>query len=467
MSRSADGRNLAKIFGTFLFVTTVMPSWSGRRKYVHVHAFPLTDNVKTESSAVDPADEEAQENEYETSALAKARKLHPPRALNTYDAEYEHAEFWEEHGTLLKEAWKEWWEKEVFAIISHDTDNILKESSDEWLLPELSKALDEAISSPSPQSEEKVKSFWVSTPTEGFSNETGQQQRHRQQFYTTQQLPKGVYTTSSPLLTPRGISYLRTLLALARSSKIPTRRPNGMNRNGVILDKDVDGAIPVNAIVESFVEKMLVEKVVRPMGRVLFPEFVGCGDDLEYFAFTIQYDGGKNENADADGECGHINTDNQEIDNNGLTKDFELKEHRDASVITLNINLNLPDEIGYGGSQVFFRPFPIEETTTTATLEESSFDKCTIEDGCGTVTFSPGMALLHLGAHRHGSLPIRSISSTGQRKNNRFNLVIWLFGKHGDVRIAPHSTEEQMTLRERWMGCQNDSDDWVDVERLF
>lgn len=467
MFRSAVARNLAKIYGTFLFVTTVMPAWSGPGKSVHVHAFPLTDNVKNESSAVDPADEEAQENEYKNSALAKARKLHPPRALNTYDAEYEHAEFWEEHGTLLKEAWEEWWEKEVVAIISHDKDNILKESSDEWLLPELSKALEEAIASPSIQTEEKVKSFWVSTVSADFTNETDEQQRSREQFYNMQQLPKGVYTTSSPLLTPRGISYLRTLLALARSSKIPTRRPNGMNRNGVILDKDVDGAIPVNSIVESFVEKVLVKKVVRPMGRVLFPEFVGCGDDLEYFAFTIQYDGGENENADADGECSYINKDNQDIGNNGVNKDSELQEHRDASVITLNINLNLPDENGYGGSQVFFRPFPMEETTTTATLEESLFEKCTIENGCGTVTFSPGMALLHLGAHRHGSLPIRSISSNGQRKSKRFNLVIWLFGKHGDVRIAPHSTEEQMTLRERWIGCQNDGDDWVDAERLF
>lgn len=52
---------------------------------------------------------------------------------------------------------------------------------------------------------------------------------------------------------------------------------------------------------------------------------VGEGDDCEYFTFTIR-----------------CNTE----------EDLELKEHRDASVITLNINPNLPEET-YDGSSLY------------------------------------------------------------------------------------------------------------------
>merc|ERR1739841_275555 len=131
---------------------------------------------------------------------------------------------------------------------------------------------------------------------------------------------------------------------------------------------------------------------------MLFKDRVGCEDDLEYFAFTIRYDGTD------DNGVNNIGTDH---DANSLKRDFELKEHRDASVVTLNINLNLPDE-GYGGSEVYFREYPSEESTADNIISSNEGDSR--KDG-GTVQFSPGMAIIHLGAHRHGSLPISALTT--------------------------------------------------------
>ena len=59
-----------------------------------------------------------------------------------------------------------------------------------------------------------------------------------------------------------------------------------------------------------------------------------------------------------------------------------------------------------------------------------------------TVEFTPGMALIHKGSLRHAALPIR----TGRREN----LIVWLFGEDGVVRVAPYAESEQMGIAERW-----------------
>jgi hypothetical protein len=74
------------------------------------------------------------------------------------------------------------------------------------------------------------------------------------------------------------------------------------------------------------------------------------------------------------------------------------------------------------------------------------------ESKTSLVKFTPGMAIIHLGAHRHGSIAISSTDNKDQR-SARYNLVIWLFGKGGDVRIAPYPKDEQMNAVERWHGC--------------
>ena len=266
----------------------------------------------------------------------------------------------------------------------------------------LSQAIDNAFASPSEETEAAVKDFWTNDSC------------------TNQILPKGVYATK--LLSPEGISHLRHLLDLASESGIPTRRPNGMNRYGVILDRNVQGAVPLKELTNAV--EQIVDRVVRPVGRLLYQDRIGCEDDVEYYAFTIAYDS---------------------ISTSSLSKDVELKEHRDASVVTLNVNLNLPEE-DYGGSEVFFRGHPdaYGSKNDLFTTEE--------EDG-GTVTFSPGTAIIHLGAYRHGSMPIKASSDNEQITGKRMNLVIWLFGKHGDVRIAPYAKEEQLTAKQRWHGC--------------
>jgi hypothetical protein len=305
--------------------------------------------------------------------------------------------------------------------------NSLIKNEKGWMDSSLSASIVKAFVNPSDESEAAVRSLW-------WKN-------------TTQKVPpKGVYATQ--LLSPKGITYIRYLFDQAAASGIPTRRPNGMNRHGVIVDRDVYGAVPVHPLV-TLVEE-IIDRIVRPVGRMLFQDRIGCDDDLDYYAFTIQYDGAENE--DVDDVCSTFCTQQ--------SKDVDLKEHRDASVVTMNINLNLPTE-DYGGSEVFFRGYPDADggSRSTNPFEVANHDK----DDFGTVVFTPGMAIIHLGAHRHGSLPISSISIQNANSENleggpivgkRFNLVIWLFGINGDVRIGPYSHNEQLTAAQRWQGCR-------------
>ena len=126
----------------------------------------------------------------------------------------------------------------------------------------------------------------------------------------------------------------------------------------------------------------------------------GPGDASEYFAFTIQY--------------------------NVSGGDTSLAEHRDASVATLNLNLNTPEEFeGLAGSQLYF----------------------VVDAGDGgvkrTVALKPGGALLHRGSLRHAATPL-----TGW--GLRHNLIIWLFGKGGYVRAAEYAEADRLTAAERW-----------------
>jgi hypothetical protein len=352
-------------------------------------------------SVVKSSDKEADvcNDSQHLSSLAQARLLEVPQAMATNNAEYENETFYNEHGSLIKEAWKEW-------EMIHATT--LSDFNDEgWMEASLASSIDGAFLDPSEESEAAVKSKWTDMTN----------------------LPKGVYATQ--LLTQTGISYIRNLFDHAGASGIPTRRPNGMNRNGVIVDKDVFGAVPLEPLVK--VVEEIIDRIARPVGRLLFPDRIGCDDDIDYYAFTIQYDGSESET-------------------NDNVKDKELKEHRDASVVTCNINLNLPSE-GYEGSEVFFRGYPSADGYGTDLFEVENDE----ENNGGIVKFTPGMAIIHLGAHRHGSLPITAEHFKSDRGEQvvgkRFNLVIWLFGKNGDVRIAPYTKMEQLTATERWRGC--------------
>ena len=284
-----------------------------------------------------------------------ARALIPPTPVAKSDGEFEEADFYQRHGELLRAAWRE-----------HGlADASLADFRSAAVAPSLADAVNALREQPSPEREAAV---WA------LFNETA----------------PGVFC--GQLLKADAIAGLRAELARVAASGIPTRRPNGMNRYGVILDDEVDGAVS-NGLA-AFV-RALVDAYVRPLGRMLFAELVGARDDIEQFAFTVRY---------------------------RPDEDATLAEHRDASVVTLNLNLNAPGE-GYGGSALAFQD--AREPSARHTVE-----------------FTPGMALIHQGALRHAALPIEH----GAREN----LIVWLFGADGYVRAAPRAEAEWLSLEERW-----------------
>ena len=107
--------------------------------------------------------------------------------------------------------------------------------------------------------------------------------------------------------------------------------------------------------------------------------------------------------------------------NDSNSSDVKLEEHSDASVVTMNINLNLPEDGEYSGSELVF-------------LDD--------DQRMHEVELQPGMVVIHRGLHRHLAKEI----ATG----TRHQLIIWLFGKDGYVRFAPYEKEEQMSVEERW-----------------
>eukprot|EP00565_Helicotheca_tamesis_P006183 CAMPEP_0185723890 /NCGR_PEP_ID=MMETSP1171-20130828/570_1 /TAXON_ID=374046 /ORGANISM="Helicotheca tamensis, Strain CCMP826" /LENGTH=373 /DNA_ID=CAMNT_0028391657 /DNA_START=27 /DNA_END=1148 /DNA_ORIENTATION=- len=314
------------------------------------------------------------------SALEQARQLAVPPATSIRNGEVEHFQFWSDYGPLLKNAWKDY-EEQIWSDDDDDDDdddaiNRTTPSINNLIEPTLAQAVQNTWDTPTIQNEAIIHSLWKEMPGSNGN----------------------LYTT--PFLTQDGILYLRQELAKVSASGIPTRRPNGMNRYGLILDETVDGAVHLSTLT-SFTEK-LVEEYVRPIGRMLFPEYIGEeDDDVESYPFVIRYK---------------------------LGEDVMLKEHRDASVVTINVNLNLEEE-EYGGSSLYFVMGGEEEDSSLSSVRHN-------------VTFSPGMAVMHCGALRHAALPIEA--------GERHNLVIWLFGKGGEVRIAPYSKEEQLSVEERW-----------------
>lgn len=196
----------------------------------------------------------------------------------------------------------------------------------------------------------------------------------------------GVWQTDQ-LFSPSFLQSMLAELEHLETAKIPVRRPNGMNRHGAILEH-VDGG--TSGLADAFHD--LITRYVRPVAETLFPESVGPGDASDHFAFTIRY---------------------------RLDEDTRLKEHRDASCVTMNLCLGRE---GYQGGRLYF----VEPETG-----ERQY-----------LRFKPGTAVFHRGSLRHSAEPITS--------GERTNLVIWLFGEGGYVRDAPYPEGQRMDLRQRW-----------------
>jgi hypothetical protein len=175
----------------------------------------------------------------------------------------------------------------------------------------------------------------------------------------------------------------------------------------------VDGAVALQTFERFYAE--LLHDHVRPLGRHFFKQYIRSdADDGESYAFTIRY------RAD---------------------EDVRLKEHTDASLYTININLNSDDDMdnkddgaakvssSYDGSSVYF---VTEDDDDDETDEETRANMTTRRRT--TVTFAPGSAVMHRGQIRHGTMPLTS--------GERTNLVIWVYGEHGYVRVQPYDDDD-------------------------
>lgn len=285
--------------------------------------------------------------------VEKARELVPPKTTAIAGGEYEGAEWYEQHDALLRKAWQQ------FGLAN---SSLLHFDAD-FIVSPLQSAI-EHTAREAPNGDPKCSEAEDSL---------------RALF---SELIPGVFAAN--ILTPEVITALRGELKHLSKSGIPSRRPNGMNRYGFILDD----RIPLNDFIEHF-----VLQYIKPLAHVLFPELLSHGDTAEYYAFSIHY---------------------------ALEGDVQLKEHRDQSVVTLNINLD-----------------------TNADFESSGLYFVDEHDKSHhPLAFTPGMAIIHKGAHRHAALPI----TAGERNN----LIIWLMGKDGYVRYLPYPEHERLSCRQRW-----------------
>lgn len=315
------------------------------------------------------------------SALERAQKLQVPPVTRTTEGDTENLEFWMKHGDLLREAWDELdqenWNQNTFQLDSMVNHLLVEAVTNAWKHSQINKNDEHNLLT---DIENHIQSLWDSTDH------------------------SDVYSMDS-FLTNEGVVWLRRQLEYVKNTGIPLRRPNAMNRYGVIVsssshtdfDQKIDGSVQLSSL-DQFITS-LIDFCIRPLCRLLFPSLVGQNkeDDLEHYAFTISYQ---------------------------PDQDVELKEHRDASLFTMNINLNLQQEEdeSFDGSSLYF----IDDEKQRRYVKP----------------FSEGMAILHPGSIRHAALPIND--------GSRHNLIIWIFGKHGDVRVSPYHKKEQMTQKERW-----------------
>ncbi|WP_417273673.1 2OG-Fe(II) oxygenase [Celeribacter halophilus] len=210
----------------------------------------------------------------------------------------------------------------------------------------------------------------------------------------------GVY--EAQFFDPARLSVLRDYLETVADADIPLRPPYGisLNRGGAMLDPRSEGYLAAPNFQTFY--RGLMDAYMRPISRLLFPDIVGY--DTQTFGFSIQWQ------ADAD---------------------RSLRAHTDASSVTLNLNLNLPDEEFSGSGVKFFD----RETRQVAELG-----------------FAPGKALIHHGSVPHESMPIT--------EGERTNFVLWLYGDKGQVpRFG--APDRMLDAKERWSVPTSPKDDFA------
>jgi hypothetical protein len=273
-------------------------------------------------------------------------------------------QFWDSNAQLLSEAWNTW-----------DSARDIEESILDLSLLDsrLRQAIERAWQEPG--HEHRVKELW-------------------------EEVSDGVF--QAQFFDPNKLSELRQYLNAAAESGIPTRPPYGiaLNRYGAMLDKRSEGYLAAPTF-QTFYQA-LMDKVMRPVARLLFPEITGY--DSQTFGFSIHYEPGA---------------------------DTSLQPHTDASSATLNINMNTHDEAFTGSEVDFFNRFTGKVTR---------------------VKFEPGVALIHHGNVPHTAHPITS--------GSRSNMVLWLYGERMQI-PSPGLKTGPVTPEERWTVPQQPSDTYA------
>uniref|UniRef100_A0A7S3K389 Fe2OG dioxygenase domain-containing protein n=1 Tax=Aureoumbra lagunensis TaxID=44058 RepID=A0A7S3K389_9STRA len=278
------------------------------------------------------------------SALSLVRRLEAPRALVERGGDVEGVEFWEEYADLLDEARQEFGCKH---------QRVYTPSFDDCFVPEIVEALEN----------NDVDLRKLVKPT----------------------TVNGVYALR--LLNDEFIADLIDEFEHLRSSGIPLRRPNGMNRHGCILSH--------LGFQEGFLNSTLAP-VLRKLGLALYPKALRAEDlNGEVYGFSVRY----------------------EAISGG---DIQLAEHADGSALTFNLCLG-GGKSSFDGGHLLFRGVRFHEEDAHLQQQQA-------------IPHEPGVALIHLGQHLHAAATLQS--------GIRENLVLWLTGKHGYVRIAPYADEE-------------------------
>jgi len=278
----------------------------------------------------------------EDSALAHARRLPQPQPVVKTNGVFEDWQFWDQHDELLRAAWREYGRADA-AVYAFPSAPMLHPLTAAAIESDDVGALRAALVEEAP----------------------------------------GVYAL--PLLSHDGCARLLAEMRRMQTSGIPCRRPNGMNRYGLILSD-----LGCEALLDG-----LCSRVAAPLGERLYPEWVGTDDCAETYGFSVSYE---------------------------LGGDVALAEHADTANLTLNLCLGSE---GFSGGELSFKG--VRFTPTEHQQEKA------------VVAQRPGWALLHLGGHKHAALPL-----TG---GERTNLIVWCTGKDGVVRIRPRGGGLSGTIR--------------------
>jgi hypothetical protein len=297
------------------------------------------------------------------SNLEAAQKLDPPKPIGTQDAAGEDLDWWNEHSRVIYRAWREWEQQQQHWDELPTLDAALLVDQN------LREAIEAAYDDPS--KEEQVKELFES-------------------------VAPGVYKFQ--LFDPNQIHSLRTYIDKASyQANIPYKRPNSMNRYGLIINPpNMIGALNIQALTAFY--QQFFHQYIRPLGSLFFPETVSHFDDDDSYAFTIRY------KAD---------------------EDLKLDRHFDTSIFTINININQPGE-SYEGATLQF----LDDWNNAGEVTD--------------VTFEPGTAVLHLGRYMHQAKPI-------VEGGERTNLVIWVRSSEtGHLIRGPYEECDQKTREQRW-----------------